>query len=273
MIFKELKDFIIIDTETTGLGKYSKLVEFAGLKFRNGKPIESFNVLINPKMKMSDDVIKIHNITNDMVLNMPTIDQVSDQIYQFIGDDILVAHNAPFDMDVLNRRLLFGLKNKYIDTLLIFRETLNLRRYSLSNIKSYFNIEIKQTHRALDDVNMLYACLKKLNKPYSIKISHLNNIKGSCLASQINRTISLGNKLEGCHCVVTGTINNYSRPEFWQLIVNHGGEVGQSVIKKTKYLIIGENCGCSKIKKAKMKIKSGDNIEIICVDDFLKLLE
>jgi len=273
MIFKELKDFIIIDTETTGLGKYSKLVEFAGLKFRNGGPVESFNILINPRMKMSDEVIQIHNITNEMVANMPTIDQVSEDIYEFIGDDILVAHNAPFDMDVLNRRLLFGIKNSFVDTLQIFRDSLNLRRYSLNNIKSYFNIEIKQTHRALDDVNMLYACLTRLNKPYKLNINNLNDIKGSCLASQIKRTKKLGNKLDGCHCVITGTIKNYSRPEFWQFIVNHGGQVGQSVINKTRYLIVGDKCGCSKIRKAEMKIKSGDNIEIICADEFLKLLK
>lgn len=273
MLFKELKDFIIIDTETTGLGQYSRLVEFAGIKFREGKPVESYNVLINPRMIMRDDVIKIHHITNEMVSHMPSINEVSQDIYNFIGDDVLVAHNAPFDMDVLNRRLLFGIKNGYVDTLPIFKETLNLRRYSLSNIKSYFSIEIEQTHRALDDVKMLYSCLMKINKPYNINIKRLNNIKGSCLASKIRQTACLSNKLDGCHCVITGTIKNYSRPEFWQFIVNHGGIVGSSVIKKTRYLITGEKCGCSKIKKAEMKISNGDNIEIICIDDFMEMLK
>lgn len=271
MIFDEIKDFTIIDTETTGLGCYSKLVEFAAMRIRNGKPEATFNVLVNPKMIMSDEVIKIHKITNEMVQNAPTIDEVSKDIYEFIGDDILVAHNAPFDMDVLNRRLLFGLKNKYIDSLSIFRNSLNLPSYKLDNIRLYFNITIKQTHRALDDVNMLYSCLKMINKPYEIEIRNIGQVRGSCRATQIIKTKTLGNELENCHCVVTGIIPNMARNELWQIIVNHGGLVGSSVIRKTRYLVLGaENVGNSKIYKAKQKIAAGDLIEILSYKDFFK---
>lgn len=274
MLFKQLKDFTIIDTETTGLGCYSRLVEFAGMKFRDGKAVDSFQILVNPRMKMSDDVIKIHGITNEMVKNCPPIDQVSHKIYDFIKDDVLVAHNAGFDVDVLNRRLTFGLKNNYIDSLTIFRETLNLPRYKLDYIRKYFNIEIDQTHRALDDVEMLYQCLKKIKKPYSLNIKNIGSVKGSCRPSQIKVTNKLSNKLSNCHCVVTGEIPNMSRVDFWQLIVNHGGLVGDSILVKTRFLIVGEtNVGYAKINKAMMKKDKGDIIDIIKYQDFLNFIK
>ena len=273
MIFKQLKDFTIIDTETTGLGCYSRLVEFAGMKFRDGEVVDSFQTLVNPNMVMSEDVIKIHGITNEMVQNLPQINEISHKIYDFIEDDVLVAHNAKFDIDVLNRRLLFGIKNNYIDSLPIFRETLSLPRYKLNYIRQYFNIEIDQTHRALDDVEMLYQCLKKIKKPYSLHIRNVGSVKGSCRASQIKVTKKLSNKLINCHCVITGEIPNMARNELWQLIVNHGGSVGDSVLVKTRFLIVGEtNVGYTKLNKAKMKISRGDNIEIIKYTDFLNLL-
>jgi len=274
MLFKQLKDFTIIDTETTGLGCYSRLVEFAGMKFRDGKVVSTFQTLVNPRMKMSDEVIKIHGITNEMVKNCPQIDQVSHKIYDFIKDDVLVAHNAKFDVDVLNRRLIFGLKNNYIDSLTIFRETLDLPRYKLDYIRKYFKIEIDQTHRALDDVEMLYQCLKRIKKPYSLNIRGVGSVKGSCRPSQITVTNKLSNKLANCHCVVTGEIPNMARNELWQLIVNHGGLVGSSVLVKTRYLIVGEtNVGYTKMHKAKMKKAKGDDIEIIRYKDFFKLLD
>lgn len=274
MIFSDLKDFIIIDTETTGLGCYSKLVEFAGLKFRDGQVVESFQTFINPKMLMSQEVINIHGITNEMVSLAPNIEVASDKIYQFIGDDVLVAHNARFDMDVLNRRLLLGLNNRYVDSLTIFREALYLPSYKLDNIRKYFSINIVQTHRALDDVEMLYKCLLKIEKPYTIDVKGMGSVKGSCKASQIKQTKALSNKLNNCHCVVTGEIPNMARNQLWLLIVNNGGQVGDSVIIKTRYLIVGaSNVGFTKLNKAKRKKANGDNIEIIGYRDFLKLIE
>ncbi len=274
MLFNQLKDFTIIDTETTGLGNYSKLVEFGAMQFRNGKPYKTFNVLINPKMKMSDEVIKIHHITNEMVESAPPIEEVSKEIYNFISNDILVAHNAAFDIDVLNRRLIYGLKNSYIDSLLIFKNALNLKYYKLDYIRKHFDINLKQSHRALDDVEMLYACLSKLKNPYNIKIENISKVRGSCRASQIVKTKNLGNELNNCHCVVTGDIPNMARNEVWQLIVNHGGLVGSSVIKKTRYLILGEeNLGYSKIKKAKLKKANGDLIDLISFNEFVSLFE
>jgi DNA polymerase III epsilon subunit family exonuclease len=274
LLFKQLKNFTIIDTETTGLGCYSKLVEFAAIKFRDGVPVDSFDTLVNPLMLMGDDVIKIHKITNEMVQNALPIDKVSDKIYDFIEDDVLVAHNAKFDMDVLNRRLLYGIKNSFVDTLSIFRETLDLRRYKLDYIREYLGIEIDQTHRALDDVEMLYNCLKRIDKPYKINIQNISSVKGSCKPSQIIVTKSLSNKLSNCHCVITGEIPNMARAQVWQLIVNHGGLVGNSVINKTRFLIVGkDNVGYTKLNKAMIKKERGDNIDIISYEEFFSLIE
>ncbi|MCC6138475.1 MAG: 3'-5' exonuclease [Bdellovibrionaceae bacterium] len=91
--------FIAIDTETTG--KYpleSEICEIAAVKFVSGKVTEVFSSLVKPTQKMSEEVIKIHGITNEMVADAPPMAAVITQFRKFIGEEILVAHHAPFDL-------------------------------------------------------------------------------------------------------------------------------------------------------------------------------
>ena len=169
-IFKELKNFTVIDTETTGLGKNSRLIEFAAVKFRDGRPIKNYQTFVNPGVKIPKAATDINGITDKMVEKAPSEIQISKKIYSFIGNDILVGHNIKYDIDVLNRRLSKGINNKYVDTIPIFKQTLDLQNYKLETIKNHLNIKPPQTHRALDDVIMTYQCLLCINNPYEIWI-------------------------------------------------------------------------------------------------------
>lgn len=91
--------FIAFDTETTG--KYpieSEICEIAGVRFEHGKVVDTFSSLVKPTRKMSDEVIAIHGITNEMVVDAPPIGEVIKKFHQFIGETTLVAHHAPFDL-------------------------------------------------------------------------------------------------------------------------------------------------------------------------------
>ncbi len=91
--------FIAFDTETTG--KYpieSEICEIAGVRFENGKVVDTFSQLIKPTRPMGQEVINIHGITNEMVENAPSIEQVIAKFHAFIGNTTLVAHHAPFDL-------------------------------------------------------------------------------------------------------------------------------------------------------------------------------
>ena len=94
---------IVLDTETTGLD-YTKerMVEFAGVRLENGKVKDEFQTLINPQQHIRKSSIAIHGITQDMVADAPTEEEIMPKILEFIGDYPIVAHNAIFDYLYLN---------------------------------------------------------------------------------------------------------------------------------------------------------------------------
>jgi DNA polymerase III subunit alpha, Gram-positive type len=93
-----MEKYVILDIETTGLCKhYDKITEIAAIKISNGKIIDEFQTLINPKCTIPNFITKLTGINNDMVKNSPTIEQVLPNLFKFIEDEIIIAHNATFD--------------------------------------------------------------------------------------------------------------------------------------------------------------------------------
>lgn len=94
--------YIVFDVETTGLSAtYDKIIELAAVKMQNGNIIDKFERFVNPHHALSATTIELTGITDDMVRNAPEIEQVIKDFYEFIGDGIIVAHNASFDMGFL----------------------------------------------------------------------------------------------------------------------------------------------------------------------------
>src|SRR5690349_19013670 len=84
--------FIAIDLETTG--KYpldAEICEMAAVKWRGGEIVDTFQTLVRPQMLMSSEVIKIHNITNEMVQTAPALTEVLNQFHSFINDGFVIA--------------------------------------------------------------------------------------------------------------------------------------------------------------------------------------
>lgn len=94
-----LDEFVVIDTETTGLHKgRDKIVEIASVRFKNGKATEIFETLVNPGKAIPADVSAINHITDDMVADCPTIEQVMPAFDRFVGTSTVVCHNLDFDL-------------------------------------------------------------------------------------------------------------------------------------------------------------------------------
>lgn len=164
---KRPDNFIVFDLETTGLKKeYSEIIELGAIKFRNNKPVETFHTFVKPKKKITAEITSINGITNEMVKNSPSIDEVIPKFLDFIEDDILVAHNASFDMGFILNYLYNNnykkIRNKVIDTLSISRQkvrifdsknrkNLKLKNYKLENLKSRLGLEKLGSHNAIDD--------------------------------------------------------------------------------------------------------------------------
>ena len=88
---------IVLDVETTGLDyTKEKIIEFAGVRLENGKITDTFQTLVNPNQKIRKSSMAIHGITDEMLKDAPKEEEIFPKIFEFIGDNPIVAHNAIF---------------------------------------------------------------------------------------------------------------------------------------------------------------------------------
>ncbi|MBK9142180.1 MAG: WYL domain-containing protein [Candidatus Melainabacteria bacterium] len=151
--------FVAFDVETTGLSPVAqRLVEISGVKFGPGSGEEPaiFSRLINPECPIPREVQRIHGITDEMVREEPTFREVIPEFIEFVGDCILMAHNAPFDVEFVRVSLArLGMpfpKNKVVDTLVMSRELLpDAPRHQLKTVVELLGLPAGDYHRALAD--------------------------------------------------------------------------------------------------------------------------
>lgn len=168
--------YVFFDTETTGLSShYDGITEFGGVRYEDGIRKDTLDILINPEREIPQKIVIKTGISNEMVKNCPKFKDVADKILNFLGDAILVSHNASFDIGFLNESLKkIGyppLKNPVIDTLELSRYLFkDASRHTLEALAR--NLEVsydkESAHRAEYDASVLsevwMAMLAKLTK-------------------------------------------------------------------------------------------------------------
>ncbi len=163
---------IVLDTETTGLDyTRERIVEFAAVRLENGKIKDEFQTLINPQKHIRKSSMAIHGITEEMVADAPTEEEILPKILEFIGDYPIVAHNAIFDYSFLNeaKKRVMGetLSNPRIDSQIMFKEIApDLESHGLEALTTRFNVELNNHHRAMADTMGLALAYPKLKKLY-----------------------------------------------------------------------------------------------------------
>lgn len=154
------KSFVVFDLETTGLnsaptsGNMDRIIEIGAFKIIDGIICESFTTFINPQKKLSEEIIKLTGITEDMVANAPTYENAMPDFFKFCSGSYLVGHNiAGFDykfVDYYCAKLGYMLERKIIDTIPLSQELLFLSNYKLNTVADKFGIVFNH-HRAIDD--------------------------------------------------------------------------------------------------------------------------
>ncbi len=143
--------FISFDLETTGLSETDKIIEFGAAKFNKGKVVDTFQALVNPGMRVPWEVYSLTGISEKELRAAPSLETVQDEILGFLGDSILLAHNAPFDTGFFERELP-ALENPIFDTLKFARMLLPYAtNHKLETLYALFEKDEVQFHRALDD--------------------------------------------------------------------------------------------------------------------------
>lgn len=181
-----LKDatYVVYDIETTGLSSnYNEIIEIAGVKVRNGAIIDEFSTFVKPTKAIKPFITELTSITNDDVRIADPIDIVLPKFKAFIGDAILVAHNATFDNSHLYANMkrlgIFAGEYKSIDTLQLSRARYghSLKTFNLKAVAKYFDVELEQHHRAIYDTKTTaYIFIKMLNELLDAGITNYNQI-------------------------------------------------------------------------------------------------
>lgn len=178
---------IVLDVETTGLDyKKERIIEFAAVRLENGVIKDQYETLINPQQHIRKSSMAVHGITEEMVADQPTEEEIMPKILEFIGDYPIVAHNAIFDYNFINEasKRLYGkaIQNQRIDSQFLFKEVYpEFESHGLENLMLKFNVDFDTRHRAMADTIGLaqaYPKLKKLyEKKYDWQMKQIDNIE------------------------------------------------------------------------------------------------
>jgi DNA polymerase-3 subunit epsilon len=215
--FKNI-EFVAFDIETTGLTPVvDRIVEIGAVKFRNGEVIENLQELIDPQMPISPGAFAVNGITDDMVRDKPTIDEVLPRFLEFLGEAVPIAHHAPFDVGFLtydiSRLNLTPADNPVLDTCTIPKRLFpHAHGYSLEHLVAFLNIPAGVFHRALADaeacMGLFNRCVAEMGGPERATIKEILELNGPPLSlcsgeivldepfHPLKRALEKGNELE-----------------------------------------------------------------------------
>ena len=166
-----MKSFTVVDLETTGFSPISdSIIEIGAISIRDGEIVERYSQLINPCHPIPYKIQSLTGITNDMVKDMPTIEEPLLHLYKMMHGYPVVGHNVRFDMRFLQAKgeelgIDFSLDGmRYgVDTLSLARSVLKGEpHHTLKAVAGYYGVFNENAHRALDDCEMTLAILDKL---------------------------------------------------------------------------------------------------------------
>lgn len=288
-------DLVVVDLETTGLDPtYCDIIEIACLRVRDMAVVDSFSSLVRPFDEIDPYITDLTGITNEMVSSAPSIEDILPTVKDFIGSDIVLGQNAHFDVNFLYdnfaHRMSTAFSNDFVDTMRLSQRMLpDLGHYRLADIAAFFEIAPDGSHRALADCETTFACYRKLFEIASASgnldefADSLKNHKKRYDMSAIstnNTDFDETHPLFGKHCVFTGVLENMTRSQAAQIVVDLGGICENTVTKSTNYLILGNNDFCSTIKdgkstkqkKAEAYRLKGQDIEVLSENVFYDLV-
>ena len=273
-------EYVVFDIETTGLNKEKcKIIEIGAVKIRNREIVDRYSTFIDPGEKLSDEIVDLTNITDDMLEGQRPIETVLPEFLDFVGDDVLVAHNASFDTGFVRIKAEeLGIeyrKNTILDTLELSRTLLKeLKKHKLDVVAKHLGVSLEGHHRAVNDAEATAEIFLKL-----VDMLEENGVKN---VDDINiyssRTVNYS-KLKSYHTIILvknlkGLRNLYELISMSHLEFYHK----QPRIPKTRLmqhrdgLIVGSACEAGELYRALLDMKPKEQIEnIVGFYDYLEI--
>ncbi len=153
-------DFVVFDLETTGAKTPPcRITEIGAYRVRGGKILAEYQTLVNPETSIPPFITQLTGISDRMVKNAPKFREVAADFLDFIGDSVLVAHNAHFDMRFLNHEIgrihqNYRVGNPSLCTVRLSRRlNENVENHRLKTLAEHYCVALENHHRASDDAH------------------------------------------------------------------------------------------------------------------------
>ena len=271
--------FICFDIETTGLSAArDKITEIGAVKVENGIITDTFSTFANPEMPIPQKITQLTGITDDMVKDAPSQSEAVGAFLEFAGDNVLVAHNAPFDTSFIAKACEdMGREYNYtsIDTVAISRAILtDIKNCKLDTVAKFLRLGDFNHHRATDDAEMLARIFINL-------CQRLTDDYGITKTNDINTKIAGGDfkKLPTYHQIIlvknkTGLKNLYRLISYSHLnyFYKKPRIPKSELVKYREGLIIGSACCAGQLYMAILEGKPwGELKQIASFYDYLEI--
>ena len=260
--------YIVFDIETTGFSSIrDKIIEIGAVKVVNGEIVDKFSTFVNPERPIPFEITNLTSITDEMVMGSPSIDVLLPQFLEFVGDGVLVAHNAGFDVGFIEQNCRnLGLNDRfvYLDTVALARVLLpTLSKYKLNIVAKALNISLENHHRAVDDAGATAEIFVKFVE--MLKKDHITTLK------EVNRygdrNVNSIRKMPTHHIIILAK-NDIGRFNLYQLITEshltyyaRRPRIPKSLLNEHREgLLIGSACEAGELYQAILEKRSAQQI-------------
>lgn len=274
-------NFTAIDFETMTAERTSACA-IGFVRVENDVIVQKFYSLIKPiRDERTSTNVHVHGITTDMVSNAPTWKELWPSIRHYFEGQIIVCHNADFDLDVLDKiSTFYGIDFSIYSSV----DTMMITHCSLADACALADIPLENHHDALCDAT---ACAKILLTCWGVRFQepHFEKMSASSrrnrkLSHEAKKPLEAGN-VENKETpffqkkvVLTGILNAFPvREEIANLLKSYGADINSSISRKTDIVIVGEGYGPSKMKKIEELRGQGCEIQVLYEPEFLEILE
>lgn len=272
--------YVVFDLETTGFSPIKdKIIEIGAVKVEGGKITDKFSTFVNPKVPIPFQITQLTSITDEMVVDAPDIETILPQFLEFVGNAVLVAHNASFDVGFIEQNCRYqDIEPDFtsVDTVAMARILLpTLSKFKLNVVAKALNISQEHHHRAVDDARVTAEIFVKfigmLKERNILTLDKLNQF-GAHNADAVR-------KLPSYHVVILAK-NDVGRVNLYTLISKAHLEyfarqprIPKSELSKHREgLIVGSACEAGELYQAILNDKSKERIaKIVNYYDYLEI--
>ncbi|HIW21566.1 MAG TPA: PolC-type DNA polymerase III, partial [Candidatus Dorea intestinavium] len=273
--------YIVFDLETTGFSAIkNKIIEIGAVKVVKGEIVDTFSTFVNPKVPIPFQITKLTSITDQMVADAKTIEEILPEFLEFVKDGVLVAHNAGFDVGFIEQNMRYQEIEQapftVIDTISLARILLpTLGSYKLNTVAKALKISLENHHRAVDDATATAEIFIDFRKQLLERnITTLKELNKYGAGSE-----DIIKKERSYHCIIL-VKNETGRLNLYKLVSNshlkhyyRRPRIPKSELSKFREgLIVGSACEAGELYQALLNDASNERVaRIVDYYDYLEV--